>query len=70
MVIQEIRTYKIIEKECKLNSDLCFCKGGECSVKYNCQLDYNKLTSIDGIITNKEVIEGTCKDLDKRLCEI
>ena len=54
----EIRSYHIMQEECKANSDICFCASGSCSIKSSCS--YSQI--------NGGSMLGGCNTT--RLCEI
>lgn len=72
----DYHTYSTLKKECnqEKNKDLCFCYNGDCEVEYKCKGESNQIITetINGEVVNssQNKIEGTCKDYERRLCEI
>jgi len=58
LAYNEIKSYHIMEDECKINSDICFCNSGSCTIKSSCS--FSKI--------NDDPTIGGCNHT--RLCEI
>ena len=76
LMYQEYHSYSVWKNECNQdkNKDLCFCYHGECEIRYECSGEGTQtiIETINGEIVNSSQtkINGTCKDFDKRICEI
>jgi len=72
----DYKEYHILKQECNqnMNKDLCFCYGGYCEVSYSCNggsIQTTTETINNELINSPQTkLEGTCKDYEKRLCEI
>ena len=45
----QIHSYRIMQNECEINSDICFCNYGECTIKSSCSYSqFNNGPTIGG----------------------